>query len=98
VLFLCSGSAVDEPARKTNTAKAPNVVIRFTRTNPFVTLWVQPFLSRFYRLGALRGGGFGTGALTTTGSVVDYANGIPAPASLAPTRRSRTSSPAAPSS
>jgi hypothetical protein len=37
VLLLCAGIAVDEPARKTNTAKALNVVIRFTRTNPFVT-------------------------------------------------------------
>src|SRR5262245_35471559 len=36
----------------------------------------EPFLSRFYRLGALTGGGFDTGALTTTGSVVDYANRI----------------------
>jgi hypothetical protein len=36
VLLLCSGIEVDEPARKANTAKAANVVLRFMRTNPFL--------------------------------------------------------------
>jgi hypothetical protein len=36
VLLFCSGIAVDEPARKANTAKAANVVLRFMRTNPFL--------------------------------------------------------------
>jgi hypothetical protein len=33
VLLLCSGIAVDKPARKADTAKAANVVFRFMRTN-----------------------------------------------------------------
>jgi len=33
--LLCSGIAVDEPARKANTAKATTIVLRFMRTNPF---------------------------------------------------------------
>ena len=35
MLLFCSGIAVDEPARKADTAKAANVVFRFMRTNPF---------------------------------------------------------------
>ena len=38
MLLLCSANAIDEPARKTTTANAVNVVIRFMRTNPFVTV------------------------------------------------------------
>src|SRR5262249_22788463 len=45
VSFPCSAIAVDEPTRKTNTAKAANVVIRFMRTNPFWT--TGPFLADF---------------------------------------------------
>src|SRR5262249_2957218 len=45
VSFPCSAIAVDEPARKTNTAKAANVVIRFMKTNPFWT--TGPFLADF---------------------------------------------------
>src|SRR5262249_44148032 len=35
VLLLCSGIAVDEPARKADTAKAANVVFCFMRTDRF---------------------------------------------------------------
>ena len=35
MLLFCSGIAIDEPARKADTAKAANVVFRFMRTNPF---------------------------------------------------------------
>jgi hypothetical protein len=69
--------------KKDNTAKALNVAIRFTRTNPFVTALGtagQPkhSLADFIGL-CTRGRWFRHWRATTTGSVVDYANGVTIP-------------------